>query len=357
MKASFLRIVEVMALGLLVFGVLCVIVCFLEPDLGIFGVVVFGIWSLLSAIVFLKVRKKRKALKIATEGKVDVSVRKHSLMPKSVLPDFKKILDHKIKVEPEDLIPSEVIQRYLTTDHSKVSSIYDYYSYYRAEFDCILNSIPKYSFELGSEKVLRNKEILSPFEKSATLTKRTSRANLSNFVVVDTETTGIKTAGNDIIEVSAIKFENFIPVSMFTTLLKPRNSIPEDATRINGITDQMVESAPTFAQVKNSLEAFIGNGPIVAHNAEYDVKFLHVSGLNFPEKVRFFDTLELSRKYIKDCMDGGKLENYKLATVCNECNIYFDGAHRSAADALATGLLFIEIIKAVFEIKNIYEGM
>ena len=262
-------------------------------------------------------------------------------------------ISKKRRVLPAELNFAEVIQRYLTTTHSTVSSAFDYYSYFRAEFDCLLRNIPHIPVELHDEKVLRGKEILTPFEKSAPITRHTTKAEVANFVVIDIETTGIRTGGNDIIELTAIKFENFIPVSLFTTLLKPRKPIPEDATRINGITDEMVQNAPIFSQIKSSLEAFVGNYPLVAHNAEFDIKFLHVSGMEFHQGTVFFDTLELSRLHIRET-DGTKLSSYKLANVCEECCIYFDGAHRSAADALATGLLFIEIVKVVFESENVY---
>ena len=221
-------------------------------------------------------------------------------------------------------------------------------------FDAILTSIPPVTFMLSDEKVLRNKAILTPFEESANITKRTPSKKYKNFIVVDTETTGIKTGGNDIIEVTAIKFEDCIPTSIFTTLLKPRKPIPADATKINGITDNMVESAPVFSQIKTALQEYIGEYPIVAHNAAFDIEFLHVSGLEFIENPTIYDTLALSRKHIKDSC-GDKLDNYKLSTVCAECGIYFDGAHRSSADALATGFLFIEIIKRIKDAQSIEE--
>lgn len=264
--------------------------------------------------------------------------------------------DAKIIVSANDLDYNDVIKRYLATDHSKVKAIYDYYSYYKAEFECILKNIPVFEVVLNDEKVLRNKEILSPFEKSSVITKRSNIGKISNFVVLDVETTGIAVGGNDIIEISAIKFERFKPIAVFQTLLKPRKPIPKEATDINGITNEMVANCPSFAQIKSSFEKFIGSNPIVAHNASFDIKFLHVSGLVFPDNTKFYDTLELSKRHIKDYA-GEKLDSYKLSDVCDECCIHFDGAHRSTSDALATGLLFIEIIKHIFETDSILEIM
>lgn len=86
-------------------------------------------------------------------------------------------------------------------------------------FNEYLDSIPRVEVTLSDEKVLRKKEINTPYSKGTTITKRTSSKRYRDFVVVDTETTGLKVGGNDIIEVSAIRFEDCKPVSIYTTLL------------------------------------------------------------------------------------------------------------------------------------------
>lgn len=260
----------------------------------------------------------------------------------------------KLKIEAKDLNFNDVIGRYASAAHHSSPSAYNYYEYHRAEFECLLHGIQRAKIDLKDEKVLRSKEIRTPFEKSAPITKKTPVKKLKNFVVIDTETTGLKVGGNDIIEVSAIKFENFVPVSIFSTLLKPRKPIPTDASDVSGITDDMVAESPKFSQIKSALSDFIGGLPLVAHNAAFDVKFLYVSGLDFPENQIFYDTLELSRRSIKD-YSGAKLDSYKLSDVCAECCIYFDGSHRASADALATGLLFMEIIRSVREVDSLFD--
>ena len=247
-----------------------------------------------------------------------------------------------------------VLWRYLTTDHSTVEATYDKRVYCCAEFNLLMKNIPSVGLLLRDDKVARKTDSPSPFVRSSTITNKTNTKNISNFVVIDVETTGFKADEDDIIEISAIKFNGFKPVEVLSTLLKPSKPIPADATAVNGITNEMVESSPTFSQVKKSIEAFIGDSPIVAHNAEFDIGFLHASGLDFSSKVKFFDTLSLSKKIIVD-QNGNKLDSYKLSNVCAECNIHFDGAHRSTADAFATGLLFIEIIKRVFGTNSVLD--
>jgi DNA polymerase-3 subunit epsilon/DNA polymerase-3 subunit alpha (Gram-positive type) len=246
-----------------------------------------------------------------------------------------------------------VIHRYLSTDHIRTPSEYNHYEYFKAEFDCMLNNLNKISINLSDEKIYRQKEIDFLYEKSKNITVRSKISKIKDFIAIDTETTGLKTSGNDIIEISAIKFENFIPTEIFTTLLKPRKPIPKTITDINGITDEMVINKPKFNQIHNSLVEFLSDYPLVMHNAKFDLKFLFISGLDLDyENLNVYDTLELSRKCIKD-YDDAPLDNYKLETVCNEMCIYFNNAHRSSADALATGLLFNEIVKIKRNIQDL----
>lgn len=260
-----------------------------------------------------------------------------------------------LPIKWNDLSYDQVINRYLTTDHEKCPANYKYKDYHCAEFDCILNNLTKAEINLSDEKVLRNQVILTPYEKSKNITASSKISKLKDFISIDVETTGLKTGYNDIIEISAIRFIDFEPKEIFSTLLKPRKPIPKEATEINGITDEMVANAPTFSQIHNSLKEFLGTSNLVMHNAAFDTKFLFVSGLEFPEKQNIFCTLELSKRFLKD-WDGKPYDSYKLSEICSEVNIYFEGAHRSSADALATGLLFNEIVKQKMDITNLIEA-
>ena len=266
--------------------------------------------------------------------------------PKPIISTINEERENKIIVSPDSLDFDSVINRYLSNAHSSVPSMYSYYDYLYAEFDCMLNGLKKAEIQIEPDfKVYRNKAILTPFEKTKNITVNTPFNKLKNFVAIDVETTGLKTGYNDIIEVSAIKFIDFKPSEIFSTLLKPRKPIPPEATKINGITDDMVKDSPTFSQIYNSLKSFIGDNNLVAHNAAFDIKFLYVSGLDIDDKKQtIYDTLQLSKWAIKD-WDDSPLESYKLTDICNEVGIYFNGAHRSSADALAAGLLFLEIVK------------
>ena len=227
------------------------------------------------------------------------------------------------------------------------------------EFATELSLIPHVDIEVSSKKAKR--QLVSDLAeiRFTNITRSTNLNSLFPFVVVDTETTGLKPTGNDIIEISAIRFEKgFTPVSCFSTLLKPRNPIPEDATRVNNITDEMVQDKPSFSQVAESFSSYISDCNVVGHNLEFDLKFIYTCGATLPERKRFYDTLALakntltcpaSRSWDNEAkeytrLDEYDVENYKLTTLCEYYGIYRPNAHRSLSDCYATALLFENLI-------------
>ena len=146
---------------------------------------------------------------------------------------------------------------------------------------------------------------LSEF-KCKNLTARTSLKNFQDFVAFDTETTGIDLTGNRIIEVACVRFVNFVPVSVFTTLINPECRIPAESIAIHHITDNMVANAPKFYEIIPSLDSFIGKSTLVAHNAMFDVRFLYADGLDSIADKKVYDTLEISRNREPDQTHEGE---------------------------------------------------
>lgn len=237
------------------------------------------------------------------------------------------------------------------------------YKNYEKEFETLLNSIPLYNIVLS-----HNKPAVKPlFElddiKYSSITSKTKRESLSSFIVIDTETTGLD-YGSEIIELSALKFINNKPVELFTTLLKPKKKIPAKATEINNITDRMVENSPAFCEIMNSFQEFIHGFNIVGHNLPFDIKMLHPYGLDLQnEKRKYYDTLALSKKWLRcqkkkwdkelryyydDFESDYDVENYQLDTICEYFDIFRNTSHRSSSDCLATGLMFIKLLRTKF---------
>lgn len=159
-------------------------------------------------------------------------------------------------------------------------------------------------------------------------------------VVFDLETTGIKYAlGDEIIEIGAVKLKNGEITETFETLIKPKKEIPEEITKINGITNKMVENSISVEQAIPDFFKFCENCVLVAYNIDFDLPFLnhyaYQIGYNFDHD--YLDAFALAKQHVPG------LKNYKLKTVCNHFNVILDNAHRAIYDTIATAEVFIKL--------------
>ena len=95
---------------------------------------------------------------------------------------------------------------------------------------------------------------------------------VADYVVFDLETTGISPKTDEVVEISAVKVEHGKVTDEFSTLVNPKRRIPYGASRVNGITDDMVAEAPFFEQVLEEFLEFIEGFVLVGHNiARFDM--------------------------------------------------------------------------------------
>ena len=161
--------------------------------------------------------------------------------------------------------------------------------------------------------------------------------NINNYVVIDTETTGLNGKSDQIVELSAIKYINNEPVSIFETLIKPTCPIPYTTSRIHGITDDMVKDAPRIEDVLLDFENFLEDLPIVGHNLLFDVTFIHYAGSTILQNRKLYCTYRLASTRL---LKPQQVLNHKLQTLCQYYNISIDNHHRAYADCYMTGQLF-----------------
>ena len=160
------------------------------------------------------------------------------------------------------------------------------------------------------------------------------------YVVFDLETTGLELMNNGITEIGAVKIVNGVIKEQFTTLINPDYIISEENTSITGITPEMVKDSPKISAVIPDFMKFIEGTILVAHNADFDCKFIKkFAGMEeFDVPNRVIDTMEMTRLYLP------QLKRADLATLTEHFGIIFHH-HRALSDAYATAEAFIELMK------------
>lgn len=153
------------------------------------------------------------------------------------------------------------------------------------------------------------------------------------YVVVDLETTGFDPYYEEIIEMSAIKFENGNKISVFDELVKPHTEIRPYITDLTGITNEMLSGCRDISQVLPEFISFVGSSVVVGHNVNFDINFIYdnlkeITGEIFSND--FIDTMRLSQKLLPD------LKNRKLVTLATHYGIAPAVSHRSLADCETT---------------------
>ena len=125
---------------------------------------------------------------------------------------------------------------------------------------------------------------------------------MSRALVLDTETTGLDPAtGDRVLEVAAVELINLVPSGRhYHVLIDPERDVPEEASRIHGFTREMLIGKPKFAEILPGLLEFLGDDPVVAHNATFDFNFLDHefkrAGAQPIPRTRMVDTLVMAKK-------------------------------------------------------------
>ena len=168
------------------------------------------------------------------------------------------------------------------------------------------------------------------------------------FFAFDVETTGLSPRNDRIIQIGAVLFEDQKVTQRFTTFINPHIHIPEIASSVNHITDEMVADAPSESEVVPALCAFLedalnGSTPLVAHNATFDLNFLSemLERNGVDATVSYADTLSLSRRHLDN------LPNYKQPTVAAALDIDTGTAHRADSDAETCGRILVSLLPAM----------
>jgi len=173
------------------------------------------------------------------------------------------------------------------------------------------------------------------------LEKRPSNVPL---VVLDTETTGLFPGlGHRVVEIGAVRLENWREVGQISTLLQPGRKMDPKASSVNGITDADLVGQPTFSDVADDLLALLDGAVLVAHNAEFDAGFLgqeliihgfKTAGVPGTLTNPWLCTLQLARRHFHFGRNG-------LSHIARHLGVRMGQAHRALSDVYMTA----EILK------------
>ncbi|NCB06038.1 MAG: PHP domain-containing protein, partial [Clostridia bacterium] len=160
-------------------------------------------------------------------------------------------------------------------------------------------------------------------------------------VVLDFETTGLSATVDRIIEIGAVKLVDGVIVEELSLLCDPGVPLKPKITEITGITDLMLRGKETPAQGVEKLLDFIGDSPIAAHNAPFDVGFLQAEcarmGVSFHAPV--LDTLVFARRLYPE------MRSFKLGALCKRLSVSLKDAHRAVHDAAATARCIVAMFR------------
>ncbi len=164
-------------------------------------------------------------------------------------------------------------------------------------------------------------------------------------IVFDTETTGFEPAdGHRIVEIGCVELVDHFPTgNTFQAYLNPQRAVPIESQRVHGLSDEFLNDKPFFAAVVEEFLVFIGDAPLVIHNASFDIKFINAelarTGHPPIPLARAIDTIEIAKRKIPGA-------RYSLDELCKRFGVDLSGRskHGALLDADLTAQIYLELI-------------
>ena len=170
-----------------------------------------------------------------------------------------------------------------------------------------------------------------------------------NEVFLDTETTGLSfKEGHKIVEIACIETKDLIPTGkVFHKLINPKRSVPSEAFKVHGFSEEFLKDKETFDQVADEFLSFVKNKKIIIHNASFDLGFLEGElSLNKKEKIDkklVIDSLEVARNKFPGTSNS-------LDALCKRFNV--DLSRRTKHNALLDCELLREVYINLLDVKE-----
>jgi DNA polymerase-3 subunit epsilon len=173
-------------------------------------------------------------------------------------------------------------------------------------------------------------------------------------IVLDTETTGLDPLrGDRLVEIGCIELLNSIPSGQtFHRYINPQRDVPDEAFRVHGLSAEFLSDKPLFADVVDDMLAFIGDAPLIIHNASFDAGFINAEldrcGRAAIARERLVDTLMLARRKFVGVRNS-------LDDLCARFGI--DTSRRVKHGALLDAELLAEVYLELIEARQAQLGL
>jgi len=162
-------------------------------------------------------------------------------------------------------------------------------------------------------------------------------------IVLDTETTGLSSATDRIIEITCLELRNFVTTGdYFQAYIDPQQPVSPDAQAVHGLSNEFLSQYPPFHAVADKIVEFIDQSPLIIHNAPFDLAFLHAEfkrlNRKFPQP-NVIDTLTMARKKFPGSPAS-------LDALCKRFNISLAGREKHGAliDCQLLANVYIELL-------------
>lgn len=164
-------------------------------------------------------------------------------------------------------------------------------------------------------------------------------------IVLDTETTGFDPlGGHRVVEIGCIELLNHMPTGReFHVYLNPERDMPAEAEAVHGLSAAFLADKPLFASLADELLGFVGDSPIIAHNANFDINFINAelrrAGRAMLPPERAIDTVMLARRKFPGAQAS-------LDALCRRFQIDLSerGKHGALLDAKLLAKVYLELI-------------
>ncbi len=158
------------------------------------------------------------------------------------------------------------------------------------------------------------------------------------YAIVDVETTGFDAYSSAITEVGIVILRDHDILDEYSTLINPQQKIPAEITQLTGISQAMVEDAPTIGSIRNHLSELLSSHIIIGHNVNFDLKFLNAERLAIGHHK--LDTITLASILYPE---AGRFSLESLAFFLNLPEGDSPQTHRALDDAQQTAELFLAL--------------